>query len=246
MLVSDNAREAVRAALGDRQAAEAALTAARETTTRARAMLEQVVREGERLDADGRHAADALADRIRGAIAAGASPPAGDMSKSAAARSDLDARRVMVERIVADFAAAEHEAELALSGAKAAVERAVQDVLRAEAEKIAARWAKAELEARALRSRLGRESEPIWRLSGLSDAAHEALIANARDADFRLEESRLMREPWENLAASLVASADARPDFADADRAMAELRQEREERQAKDAAFIARMRGEAA
>lgn len=245
MLVSNNAREALRHAQGNLAAAEAALQAASATTSRARAMLEEIVREGERLEADGRRAADALEDKIRGAIEAGAPPPAGDMSKSAA-RSDLDARRAMVERIVADFAAAEHEAELALSGATAVVERAVQDVLRSEVETIAARWAKADREARELRIKLGRESEPIWRLSGLSDAAHEALGANARDADFRLEESRIMREPWENLAKSLVASADARPDFADADRAIAQLRREREDRQAAHAAFVARMRGEAA
>jgi hypothetical protein len=142
MLGSNNAREALQHAQGNLAAAEAALQAARATTSRARAMLEEIVREGERLEADGRRAADALADKIRGAIAAGASPPAGDMSKSAA-RSDLDARRAMVERIVADFAAAEHEAELALSGATAVVERAVQDVLRSEVETIASRWATA-------------------------------------------------------------------------------------------------------
>jgi hypothetical protein len=246
MLVSDNAREALRAALGDRQAAEVALTASRATTSRARAMLEEIVREGERLDADGRRAAEALEDKIRDAIAAGASPPATDMSKSVAARSDLDARRAVVERIVADYAAGEHEAEQALSGAKAAVDRAVQNVLRSEAEKIAERWTKVEAEARALRIRLGRESDPIWRMNGLSDEAHAALVANARDDDFSLAECMVVRAPWENLAAELHTSADARPDFADADRELARLRREREDRQAAQAAFVARMRERAA
>jgi hypothetical protein len=244
--VSDNAREALRAALGDRQAAEAALTAARETTGRARLMLEAIVREGEKTDADGRRAADTLADEIRAAIAAGASPPAADMSKSAAARSDLDARRAMVERIVAEFTAAEHEAEQALSGATAAVERAVEKVLRSEVETIASRWAKADREARALRLMLGRESDPIWRMNGLSDEAHEALVANARDPDLGLEECRVVRAAWENLAAELATSADARPDFADADREIARLRREREDRQAAQEAFVERMRERAA
>jgi hypothetical protein len=246
MLVLNNEREALRHAQGNLQAAEAALTAARDTAGRARLMLEDVVREGERLEADGRRAAEALEDKIRGAIAAGAAPPAGDISKSVAARSDLAARRAMVERIVSDYAAGEHEADLALADARAAVDRAVQDVLRSEVEKIAERWTKVEAEARALRIRLGRESEPIWRLSGLSDAAHEALVANARDAGFHFEEARLIREPWEDLAAALVRDPDARPDFAEADRAMAQLRQEREDRQAAHAAFVARMQERAA
>jgi hypothetical protein len=72
MLVSNNAREALRHAQGNLAAAEAALQAARATTSRARAMLEEIVREGERLEADGRRAADALADKIRGAIDCGA------------------------------------------------------------------------------------------------------------------------------------------------------------------------------
>ena len=138
IIVSSNAREALRNSQGNLAAAEAALQAARDTTSRARAMLEEIVREGEQLEADGRRAAEALEDKIRAAIAAGDSLPSGAMSKTSVVRADLDARRAMAERIVSDYAAGEHAAELALSDAKAAVEWAVQDVLRGEVEKIAA------------------------------------------------------------------------------------------------------------
>ena len=156
-MMTMDSRAALRAAQGNLVAAEAALQAARATTERARAMLTQVVRDGEGLDVRMRQASEALADKIKGQIASGASPTfaSGDMAKAAGARAELDARRAAAERVVAEFATAEHEAEFGVEMAREAVASAVREVIKAEAEKLAESWEAVELKARSLRIRLG-------------------------------------------------------------------------------------------
>ena len=234
MVTMDDGREALRNAQGNLVAAEVALTAARATTGRARAMLEEIVRESERLDADARRAADALADKIRGAIEAGAAPPAGVMSKNAAAGAEVVSRRVVVERIVADFSGAEHHAEAAVESARAAVERAVQDILRVEVEEIAEKWAEADAAARSLRIRLGREGDPVWTAAGKSDAARRATSKNFQDGEFGLQEQQAARAPWLEFSSALINDPDAQLDFACADRAIDEMRKERVARRAEN------------
>jgi hypothetical protein len=165
-----------------------------------------------------------------------------EMAKNDVARTALDARRQAAEQVVADLAAGEREREREVSDATAAVERAVQDVLRAEAEKIAARWAEVELEARALRIKLGCEGDPVWRLSGVSDAGRRATYQNREDVEFDLQQRQIVREPWSDFSAALIHDADARLDFTAADLAIEEMRKERAERRAADERFIARMR----
>jgi hypothetical protein len=98
-----------RAALGHAQdglaVAERKLTAAAAAIGRARPLLEQIVREGERLDADDRRDAEALADKLREVISAGASPSFGssdrDGTKALVTRAEIDARRAATERATA-------------------------------------------------------------------------------------------------------------------------------------------------
>jgi hypothetical protein len=71
--VINTTRDELRDALAKRAKAESALEEARAATSRARALLESIVREGEKLDAAELRAAEALADKFRDSIAAGAS-----------------------------------------------------------------------------------------------------------------------------------------------------------------------------
>jgi hypothetical protein len=238
MVTMDDGREALRNAQGNLVAAEVALTAARATTGRARAMLEEIVRESERLDAEARRAADALADKIRSAIEAGAAPPAGGMSKNAAAGAEVVSRRVVVERIVADFSGAEHHAEEAVESARAAVERAVQDILRLEVEAIAEKWAEADAAARSLRIRLGREGDPVWRVAGESDVARRATNCNFQDADFDFRQQQAASAPWLAFASALLSDPNARLEFSSADLAIEELRKESAARRAANARWV--------
>ena len=195
-----DSRAALRAAQGNLVAAEAALQAARATTERARAMLTQVVRDGEGLDVRMRQASEALADKIKGQIASGASPTfaSGDMAKAAGARAELDARRAAAERVVAEFATAEHEAEFGVEMAREAVASAVREVIKAEAEKLAESWEAVELKARSLRIRLGGDGDPISRLPGFSEKIGRAAsfkIAWMISSASRRAKSRASRGP---------------------------------------------------
>jgi hypothetical protein len=242
-MTNGEAREALRSAQGNLAAAEAALTAARSTTGRAREILSDAIREGEKFDAQMRQASDVLADKIRGAIEAGSSPaiPAGDMTKNAAARAAIDLRRTAAARVVSDFSAAEHEAAAVLEEARGAVAGAIKGVLRSEAEAMAARWAAVDAEARVLRSRLGRAYGPISQLGALDDDVSRAIGANNDDA-VNLEETAAVAAVWNALAADLAQNSDARLDFGPVDRARESARADRDRVHVSTAEIIARMR----
>ena len=246
-MMTMDSRAALRAAQGNLVAAEAALQAARATTERARAMLTQVVRDGEGLDVRMRQASEALADKIKGQIASGASPTfaSGDMAKAAGARAELDARRAAAERVVAEFATAEHEAEFGVEMAREAVASAVREVIKAEAEKLAESWEAVELKARSLRIRLGGDGDPISRLPGFSEKIGRAIFQNRMDDQFRQPESEIAREPWADFADALQRDPDTQIYFSDADRRLEEARKERLERRAADERFLERLRAPA-
>jgi hypothetical protein len=249
--MTDTARDELRDALARRAAAEGALESARQASARGRALLEAITRQVDDLQAASMSASSSLAAEMKAAIASGGTPSVAnnhEPAKNVASRADLDARRQAAEQVVADLAAEEREGERAVSNVVAAVERAVHDVLRGEAEKIAASWEEVELKARAIRIRLGGRSgfDPIPRVSGLSNRVGRALYQNREDREFDSPQSEIARGPWTDFAAALLGDSDAELDFAAADRAIAEMTKEREERRAADDRFIARMRGEAA
>lgn len=246
--VSTGARESLKAAHDARDRAQRAYEAASAATGRARALLESIVRHGEALDAVELRAAEALADRFRDSIAAGAAPTfSGDreMANVTAQRTALDGHRRAAERVVAELAAAEHEREREASDAVAAVEKAVQDVLRGEVEKIAADWQAADLAARKVRVRLGVQGNPAWRLAGDSDAGRRATYQNREDAEFDLRQRQIAADPWIEFAAGLVRDADTRLDFTASDLAIEQLSKERAEKREADERYLADMRGAA-
>jgi golgin subfamily B member 1 len=226
-MMNNESREALRVALGDREAAEAALAHARETADRARSILEEVVREGERLDAIERRAADALADNMRSSLVSGAPPSAPasdrDVSKSAAARAALDARSAAAQRVVSDFAAAEREAAEAFQDAQAAVSAAVKDVVRSEAARLASRWAAVDQDAHALRARLGSAYGLVSNVGALDAAVLQAINLNT-DVRVDMEVNAAVEASWSTLAAELAQNSEAQIDFALVDRVRAEAK----------------------
>jgi hypothetical protein len=140
-MMNNESREALRVALGDRAAADAALAHAHEAAGRAREILAGVIAESEKLDAAERRAAEVIENQLRDALRLGNAPPAPasdrDVSKNAAARTAIDVRRSAAERVVSDFAAAEREAAEAFQDAQAAVAGAIKGVIRLEAARLA-------------------------------------------------------------------------------------------------------------
>jgi hypothetical protein len=246
----EEGRDALRHAQSSLAAAEELDPAARAATNRARALVEEITRQLEDLEAASVRVASSLATEMKAAIAAGGTPSVAtndrEKAKNDVARTALDARLQAAEQVVGDFLAEEREREREASNAKDAVERAIQDVMRGEVETIAARWAEVELEARALRIKLGREGDPVWRLSGLCDAGLRATGQNYQDVDFDFRERQITSGPWIEFSASLREDSDARLDFTAADRAIEEMRKERAERREANERFALRMRGEAA
>jgi hypothetical protein len=237
-------RDALRHAQSSLAAASAASMAARAATDRARDLVEEITRQLEDAAADAARVSWAAQDRLKAALRSGASPDFAEERRSAGG--DVAAKLEAARLVVADFKAEENDCDQALSDATAAVERAVQAILRVEVEAIAERWAEVELEARALRIKLGREGDPVWRLSGLSDPGIRATAQNYLDDEFDFRERQITSGPWVEFGASLLEDSDARLDFTAADRAIEELRKEREERRAANERSIARIRGAAA
>jgi hypothetical protein len=238
-------RDELRRALGRRTAAESALKTARTASDRARAFLEDVVRQAEDHEEASMRASSSVVEEMKRAIASGGTPANNrEMSKSAARSSELEAHRRAAEQVVADLAAEEREREREVSDATASVERAVRDVVLAEAETIAAKWAEVEAEARRHRIRLG--DEPISRLPGFSRTVGRAIYQNRNDDQFERPESEIARSLWTNFASALQREPDVQIDFSEADRALEAMSNERAARRAENERFIARMRGEAA
>jgi hypothetical protein len=238
-------RDELRRALGRRTAAESALKTARTASDRARAFLEDVVRQAEDHEEASMRASSSVVEEMKRAIASGGTPANNrEMSKSAARSSELEAHRRAAEQVVADLAAEEREREREVSDATASVERAVRDVVLAEAETIAAKWAEVEAEARAIRIRLGTD---ISHLPGLSTKLGRAIYQNRNDDQFERPESEIARSLWTNFALALQrGDPDAQIDVREADRALEAMSNERAARRAENERFIARMRGEAA
>jgi hypothetical protein len=237
-------------ALARRTAAESARDGARQVTGRARALLEEVIRQAENaVAADSRAERECIAE-MRAAFRAGAmptvSPPDKDAARAAAERATLDIRRAAGEAAIADLAEEEREAEATLERDNEAVAFAIRAVLKEEVEKITQSWEAVEAEARALRIRLGREGDPVWRIAGQSDAGCRATGQNFQDAEFDFQQRQIASGPWIEFSSALIHDADARLDFAALDRALEEISKERAERRAADERYIASLRGEAA
>jgi DNA repair exonuclease SbcCD ATPase subunit len=245
--MNNTARDGLRAALAQRDAAESALESAHQASARGRALIETITRQVEELDAASVRVASSMAAEMRAVIAGGSTPSVAtndrEKTKNDVARTALDARRQAAEEVVGDFKAEEREREREVSDATAAVERAVRDILRVEAEAIAEKWAEVDLEARRLRIRLGVQGDPVWTAAGKSDAGCRATAQNFRDSDFGLQEQQAARAPWLEFSAALISDPDARLDFAGADRAIDEMRKERVARRAENERWT---RGEAA
>jgi hypothetical protein len=243
------AREELKRAQAVQAAAQAALDAARLTSENGRRLVEEFARQAEDYASAEMRSSTLLADRMKDALKKGEAPAFTndrELSKNATSLAHLETRRPAAEAALADLVAEEREREREASTAKDAVERAIQDVMRAEVETIAARWAEVELEARALRIKLGREGDPVWRLSGLSDPGLRATAQNYLDGEFDFRERQITSGPWVEFSAALLEDSDARLDFTAADRAIEELRKERAERREADERFHTRMRGAAA
>jgi hypothetical protein len=226
------ARNELRAALARRTAAESAFELAQAATDRARALLEQIVREGEDREAADKRISSTLAADMKAALLASAVLPVAasdkEMAKSAAARATMDARRQAAEQVVTELVADERDCERELSAAKAGVEKAVQDVMLGEAEAIARAWAEADLKARAIRVRLGGLSgDAVWSLSGFSTTVGKALHQNRADREFDSPEGGVVRESWTAFSTELLKNPDAQWDFSATDHALQRLRDER-------------------
>jgi hypothetical protein len=237
-MTNNEARSALKAAQGNLSAAEVALNGARATADRARSMLEEIVREGETLQAAELRAAGAMAEQMRIAFMSGAAPPGPvserEHSKAAAARATIELRREAAAAIVSDFAGAEHEAEEAVAAARAAVSAAIQAVVRSEIESLAAEWAEIDAKARVLRARLGDAYGPTQRLRGLGEHVARAVEQNSHDR-VNLAEIAAVMTSWNDFAAELQSDPEARLDFSPVDRARAEARADRERSHASDA-----------
>jgi hypothetical protein len=235
--MSNEAREALRAALGDREPAEAALAHARETADRARSILEEVVRESERLDAVERRAAEAVENQLRDALRLGNAPPATasdrDATKTAAARTAIDVRRSAAERVVSDFSQAERDAAEAFQDAQASVASAVKNVVRAEAARLAARWSAVDQEARALRARLGVSYGLVSQIGALDGNVLKAIAANS-DEGTDLDVNGAVETAWQTLASELQRDPETTIDFGPVDRARAEAKAARSRSHASD------------
>jgi hypothetical protein len=244
-MTNNEARSALRVALGDRDAASTALAHARETAGRAGSILEEIVRESEKLDATERRAAEAIAENMRGAVLTGAAPSVSasdrDTAKSAAARAAIDIRRAAAERVVSDFSHAEREAAEAFQNAQAAVSAAVKAVIRAEAARIAVRWAQVDAEARALRTRLGTPYGVLTNVGALDAAVLQAINLNADDRT-DLQVNGAIETAWLTLAAELAQNSEARIDFEPVDEARAEARADRERDRVSTEDIIAQLR----
>jgi hypothetical protein len=236
-MTNNEAREVLRNALGDRAAAEAALGHARETADRARSILEEVVRESERLDAVERRAAEAVENQLRDALRLGNAPPATasdrDATKTAAARAALDVRRSASERIVRDFSQAERDAAEHFQEAQAAVAAAIKAVVRGEAAALAAKWAQVDAEALALRARLGTPYGVLTNVAGLDGDVLRAITANA-DEGTDLNVNGAVETAWQTLASELQRDPETTIDFSPVDQARAEAKAARERSHASD------------
>jgi hypothetical protein len=245
-----DAREELRRAHAARQAAERAREDSRQAVGRGRELLETVIRDIERLDADERRRADEIADRLRCSISSGTEAELGPSDKivarNMASRAELETRRTAIERTVSDFAAAEHEAERRVERAKDAVGAAIQDVLRSEVETIVASWMEAERSARTLRIKLGCKGDAVWSLSGHSAAGRRATYQNQEDVEFDFQQRQIASDPWIEFSAALLENANARLGFIPADRAIEDISKERAEHRAAGERYIASLPGEAA
>jgi hypothetical protein len=243
-MTNNEARAALKVALGDRAAAEAALAHARDVSDRGRAILAGVIAESERLDAIERRAAEVIEAQMRDALRLGNAPPATasdrDVSKNAAARTAIDVRRSASERVVSDFAASERDAAEAFQDAQAAVSAAVKAVVRAEAARLAARWAAVDAEALALRQRLGSPYGLLSNVAGLDADVLRAMTANA-DEGTVLQVNGAVEGAWQTLAAGLQSDPEARIDFSPVDQARAEAKAARERVFASDAEIQAQL-----
>jgi hypothetical protein len=237
MINTIEARAALRDAQGNLSAAEAGLVHAREVSDRARSILEEIVRQGEAIDARMRQSSEALADEMRGAVLTGAAPSVSasdrEAAKTEAARAALDARRAAAERVVSDFAAAEREAASTFEEAQAAVAGAIKAVVRGEAAALAAKWAVVDAEARALRARLGTPYGVLTNVGALDGDVLRGITANA-DEPGDLATSQAVEGAWATLAAELQSDPEARIDFVPVDQARAEARAARERSHASD------------
>jgi hypothetical protein len=236
-MTSIESRETLKVALGDRAAAEAALAHAREVSDRARSILEEIVRQGEAIDARMRQSLEALADEMRGAVLTGPAPSVSasdrEAAKTEAARAALDARRAAAERVVSDFAAAEREAASTFEEAQAAVAGAIKAVVRGEAAALAAKWAVGDAEARALRARLGVAYGVVSQIGALDDGVLRGITANTDDRT-DLEVNAAVEASWSTLAAELQRDPEARIDFGPVDRAREEAKAARSRSHATD------------
>ena len=236
--MNNTARDGLRAALAQRDAAESALESARQASARGRALIETITRQVEELDAASVRVASSMAAEMRAVIAGGSTPSVAtndrEKTKNDVARTALDARRQAAEEVVGDFKAEENACEQALSDATAAVERAVEDILRQEVEAIAEKWAEADAAARSLRIRLGREGDPVWTAAGKSDAGRRATGCNFQDADFDLRQRQAASAPWLDFASALLSDPDARLNFDGADLEIEKMRKERVARRAEN------------
>ena len=211
------------------------LAPAQEATSRARVLLEEIVREGEALDARERRDAEGRANSVREAVASGNAVSFDENAgKTAGARSELDARRAAAERVVADLRGEEHHLESVARSASDAVTNAVRAVLAEEARAIASRWLAVEAEAKALRLRLGRYPGAVP-MEGSGEGVWKALSLNdeIRLDPLGLELDRAVTIAWRGFSSALTASADAQLNFAEVDLCLNEMRAPRNELLAK-------------
>jgi len=214
------AREELKSAQTALATAERKLEPARAATNKARALLEETVRQAFEHEADERRASVSLTDRIKAAIKGGADPSFDeDTAKSTAARTALEARRQAAEQAVADLVEEQREFEEAVSAAREAVSAAIRAVMKEEARSLAERWNGLEAEARvveakarSMRLRLGRFHDVIDGLGRIDDEVWRAIRLNTQE-DYDLEADRAVRGVWTSFANALTRDGDASPDF---------------------------------
>jgi hypothetical protein len=198
-------------------AAERALEKARAATENGRKFLDDLVRESERHAAVEKQFTESIATNLKAALQSGASPTFGnekEASKHASGRADIDTRRAVAVRIVADLHDDEKRAEQEVEEAKKGVETAVKDVLKAEANSIAERWAPIDREARALRAKLGRHHGPVSRLMISSPTVSAAISANHEEQYHPAMNA--IDDAWSAFGAALLQDPDAALNFPEA------------------------------
>jgi hypothetical protein len=214
MMTMTDAREELREAHAALAKAETGLDEAQGASSRARGVLAELVREGERLDAVEREETERHADAIREAIASGSDSMAQaisekDVAKNMVARMSVDARRTGTERVVAELAEKEREAELGVEAAREAVASALSAVMGAEATAIAQEWQAAVAAARNVRLRLGNFYGPVFNLYLNDRTISDAIMANSREAT-GIDDDDAIQRKWADFAASLVRHPNAK------------------------------------